>query len=343
MSFQSKQKLLVAFSFLLGLAIFIWLGKMIGWEEIGDAFAAFTGWQGLAIVVLSFLIAIIGNWRWREILKDAKTEVPFWDLFKIYLGGYSMMYLLPILVWGGEAFRVYGLTKEKKIPWQKTFSSVVIERVLEWTMNIFVIFLGIIFFVLYKYQAHLPPKEIILVFGVALLFFIFVISYFYVKALRRKSIVQGLVKKFGGREIGDSHSLMIVEGEIFNFFQLNNPSFLKGALLSLLRALAMQFRGWILIIFLGFNIGFWPSLSILGFTYTSSLIPIPATLGSHEVIQVFAFTALGMGASTATAFTMIIRAAEIIVSTLGLVFIIRTGFNLVGGKFLNYNEDKQNS
>ncbi len=340
MSFQSKQKILVIFSFLLGLAIFLWLGKMIGWREIGESFSVFTGWQGLVIVALSFLIAAIGNWRWREILRDAKTEVPFWDLFKVYLGGYSMMYLLPILVWGGEAFRVYGLTKEKKIPWQKTFASVVIERVLEWTMNIFIIFLGIIFFVLYKYETHLPSKEIILIFGAALVFFISIISYFYVKALGKKSIVRGLVRKFGGRELDDNHSLMVVENEIFNFFQLDNPSFLKGVFLSLLRALAMQLRGWILIIFLGFSIGFWSSLSILGFTYTSSLIPIPAALGSHEVIQVFAFTALGMEASTATAFTMIIRTAEIIVSTLGILFIIRTGFNLVGSKFLNYDEDK---
>ena len=116
MSFQNKQKLLLISSFLLGLAIFVWLGKIIGWEEIGDAFAVFKGWQGLVIIAFSFLIALIGNWRWKEILKVSNIEVSFIQLFKIYLGGYAMMYLFPILLWGGEAFRVYGLMKRRSFP-----------------------------------------------------------------------------------------------------------------------------------------------------------------------------------------------------------------------------------
>jgi len=122
MSFKTKQALLLIFSFLLGLAIFVWLGGVIGWKEVLNIFSAFTGWQGLVIIGLSFLIAVIGNWRWKEILKESQIEVPFYQLFKIYLGGYAMMYLFPILLWGGEAFRVYGLGKEKNLSWKKTFS-----------------------------------------------------------------------------------------------------------------------------------------------------------------------------------------------------------------------------
>ena len=340
MTLKVKQQLLVIFSFILGLAIFLWLGKIIGWEEIGDAFSNFNAWQGLAIIVLTFLITFIGNLRWKEILSDAKIEVSFWDLFKIYLGGYAMMYLLPILVWGGEAFRIYGLAKEKKVPWQKTFSSVVIERILEWTVNIIVIVLGTISFILYRYKTRIPSVEMTTIFGLAFIFFVFIIGYFYVKALGKKSIIRGILKRFFKKEVGDNHSLIIAENEIFNFFQLNNVSFGKGFILSLLRALAMQLRAWLLIMFLGASIGFWPSLSVLSFSYISSLIPIPASLGSHEAVQIFAFAAMGLQASMATAFTMIIRAAEIVVSTLGLVFIVRTGFSLVGSKFISYDKNQ---
>ena len=336
MSFSMKQKLLVGFSLILGVAIFIQLGRVIGWSEIGKAFAVFTGWQGLVIVALSFLVAIIGNWRWKEILKDSGIDVPFITLFKVYLGGYSMMYLIPIIIWGGEAFRVYGLTKEKDVSWKKVFASVIIERILEWTINIVVIFLGLAFFL---YNVYLPPKELIMIFGASLIFFVSIISYFYIKALGKKSIVRQIVKRFWKRDVRDDNSFITVENEVFEYFKWGK-GFNKGVVLSLLRAFVMQIRVWILIIFLGNMIGFWPSVSILGFTYLSSMIPIPTSLGSHEAIQFFAFTSLGLVASMATAFTMILRASEIIVSTVGMAFLLRTGFKLAETKIINYDKNK---
>jgi uncharacterized membrane protein YbhN (UPF0104 family) len=55
------------------------------------------------------------------------------------------------------------------------------------------------------------------------------------------------------------------------------------------------------------------------------MIPIPTSLGSHEAIQTFAFNALGLGASSATAFTMIIRAAELLLALVGIIFFFRLG------------------
>jgi len=338
MDFQFRQKILLLFSFLLGLIIFIWLGKIIGWEEIVASLSIFTGWQGLIILLLSFLVAIIGNWRWKEILKDSGENVDFWNLFKIYLGGYAMMYLFPILVWGGEGFRVYGLTKKNKISWKKTFASVFIERILEWTANIFIIFIGLFFFL---YNVYLPPKEIIFIFGIFLILFVSVITYFYVKALGKKSIVGQIFRNILKREISDDSSLLSVETEIFKYFQIKNKSFLKGVSISLLRAFVMQLRVWVLIIFIGgVVIDFFPSLSILGFTYLSSMIPIPAALGSHEAIQYFAFKSLGLSVSMATVFTMIIRAAEIVVSSFGMIFLIKAGFKLLGKKILKNGKSK---
>ena len=91
----------------------------------------------------------------------------------------------------------------------------------------------------------------------------------------------------------------------------------------------MYIRAWFLIIFLGKSIGALPVLSILGFSYLAVMIPIPTALGTHEAIQTFAFNSLGLGAHTATAFTMIIRGAELMVSLAGLVVLFRLGIVLV--------------
>ena len=87
----------------------------------------------------------------------------------------------------------------------------------------------------------------------------------------------------------------------------------------------MFLRTWVLVIFLGKNIGLLSTLSILGFTYLAAMIPIPAALGSHEAIQTFSFSSLGLNISLAAVFTMIIRAAELLFALAGLVIVLNTG------------------
>ena len=55
------------------------------------------------------------------------------------------------------------------------------------------------------------------------------------------------------------------------------------------------------------------------------MIPIPTALGSHEAIQTFAFKSLGLGISSAAAFTMIIRATEFLFALVGIIFLAQIG------------------
>jgi uncharacterized membrane protein YbhN (UPF0104 family) len=91
----------------------------------------------------------------------------------------------------------------------------------------------------------------------------------------------------------------------------------------------MYLRAWFLLIFLGKNINPLPALSVLGFSYLAAMIPLPTSLGSHEAIQIFAFTSLGLGAPAATAFTMIVRGAEMIFALAGVVIFLRLGMTLL--------------
>lgn len=330
MNFRQKNIFLVLISLLVGTGIFIWLGKVIGWDKIGHAFKVFEGWQGIVVVFLTFLILLIGNWRWYEILKDEKTPLPFWKLWQSYLGGYALMYVFPIIFLSGEIFRVFNIIKEHKISLSKSAASVIIERVLEWTINILVIFFALFFF---AFKLSFLPLQVLYIFGIALLFFVSLVVFFYSKALRQKGVVRGLVKRFTHKEISEGNSAIEIENEILKFFQ-GGQAFRRGLALSVLRAGVMLLRTWVLIIFLtNINVGLPAAASILGLTYFSSLIPIPTSLGSHEVIQAASFSSLGMEASAATAFTMIIRASEIILSLIGLAILLKKGFNIMDDKF----------
>ncbi len=321
-----KKIVLFLVSLLIGVGLFIWILKIVGWQEIKNAFLVFTGWQGLAIFGLTVLMMLIGNWKWKEILRGENIKISFRELFKPYLAGFAVMFLAPILLLAGEIFRGYVLKKSNFIPWSKTIASVFIDRIMEWTTNLVVIFFGVLFFLLI---IGLPSMKLVIIFGGVFLFFAGGISYFYFNTFRRKSMARFILKILGLKNFNQGSAILETEKEIFDFFKPKRKSMWRGFGLSFLRAAAMYLRAWLLILFLGKSISALPVLSILGFTYLAAMIPIPTALGSHEAIQIFAFNSLGLGLSTATAFTMIIRGAELIVALVGIVILFQLGIGII--------------
>ena len=321
-----KKFLFLLISLLIGVGLFIWIGKVVGWPEIKNSFLVFTGWQGLVILGLTVLTILIGNWKWKEILKGENVKISFRNLLNPYLAGFSVMFLAPILLFAGEIFRGYVLKKNNSVPWSKGMASVFIDRILEWTANLVVIFFGVLFFLLI---IGLPPLKLLIIFGGAFLFFAGGIGYFYLKTFKRESMARAILRTLGLARLNQANSILEVEKEIFNFFKPKKKLMWRGFGLSFLRAATMYLRTWLLILFLGKEISALPALSILGFTYLAAMIPIPTALGSHEAIQTFAFNSLGLGLSAATAFTMIIRGTELIIALFGIIILYRLGIGLI--------------
>lgn len=329
-----KKSFLFLISFLIGTGLFIWVIKFVGLKKIKDAFLVFTGWQGLIILILTLLILLIGTLKWRMILRAKGGNFPFLDLFKIYLASFSLMYFLPIIILGGEIFRGYILKKRKFLPLKKGISSSFIDRILDWTTSLIIIFFGASFFL---FKIGLPSKRVAIIFGLTFLFFLAAISFFYIKTFKRESIAK-LFLRFLGSKYLDKRPLA-TEEEIFSFFDLKKMIMWKGFFLAFLGSGFYLLRTWILVSFLGKNIGFLSSLSVLGFSSLARMVPIPANLGSHETIQIFVFRALGLGAGTATAFTMIIRGAELSLAFLGIFILFRLGFSLLKDNLLKNNKN----
>lgn len=332
-----KKILLFLTSLFIGAALFVLIGGVIGWQEIKDAFLVFTGWEGIIILILSLLIIMIGNWRWKEILRGQGVETSFFKLFRIHLAGFSIIFLAPTLIFAGEIFRSYTLRKEKGVSWPKVIASVFIDRFLEWTMNLIFIFLGLSFFLynLTGYEIGLIPRNLIIIStGIFLLISAFV-SFFYLKALRRESIAQLFFKVTSLKNSGSTTSVLAAEQEVFDFLKMKKSALKKALGLSFLASAVLLFRAWLLILFLGKNIAILPALSVLGFSYLAMTIPIPASLGSHEALQVIAFNSFGLGSSAATAFTVIIRGAEFLVALAGVIILLKLGVRFLNGFFFN--------
>lgn len=313
----------------LGLGILLFFGviKVVGFEETKQAFSGFAIWQGLVIVGLTLIIIVIETWRWQEILRAQNVEIRFGALWKIYLAARPVKYLAPMLLLGGEVLQGYFLRKNHQVPWAKGISSVTICRILSWTVNLVIIFIGL---PLFFFKIGLFPREIGMAAIGALFIFTCAVVFFYFRSFKKKSVIQLLLKRFSpnGRAYFIRNALSRVseiEHEMFDFFRPERLAMWKALALSFLRVVLMFLRLGLLVVFLQKSITFLPLFCLLNFSILAVMIPIPAHLGSYEAIQAFAFGALGLGAGAGAALAMIIRAAEIIIVLFGVVVLFQLG------------------
>jgi uncharacterized protein (TIRG00374 family) len=311
---------------LVGAGLFFWVIRAVGWQDVKTAFSRFTFWQALIIIGLTAIIALIDNWKWQVVLKSQRIVLSFKALWKIYLGSYVIRFFTPVAFIGGEVFRSYVLSKNHSVDWVKGVASVIIDRILTYTIYLLIIIWGICLLLL---RVGLLPRNIMFYLGGMLFLFGFVIIVFYFKIFKKQSIIKVFLKKLPLKGNGQRiDKALALEKEVFNFFKFKEKTMWQGMILSILRTLFMLLRTWFLVIFLNKAIGLASAVFLLSFTLLSAMIPIPANLGAHDVAQAFAFNALGLGAGTGAAFTMIIRGAEALIALLGFVFLFKLGLEL---------------
>ena len=325
--------------------------KIVKWGGVKEALNLFLSLKGLGILFFSLIAAWAGIMRWNFILKKLTGEKKFKNLWQVWFIGFLFTYLLtPMAILGGEPVRVYIVNKLYKIEMKKNISSMIIDRLFDWTVFLVFTISGLFVFLFY---GNFPDKNIeILVFSTVFALTAFLI-FFYLKSLKRESILEWFIKSFGGKpeKIRNSHNgNMVLEGEkeIINFMSIDNKLFWEGFIYSFLKFTAFFARSFLLIYFLGGGLNILKSFAINGINNLSWISPVPATLGGMEATGVLSFDVFGLKSSSGIAFALTSRAADIFLSLIGLVFLVKYTIKLtlirsLGGiisKKNNYGEIK---
>lgn len=320
-----KRIFLFFVSLFIGIGLLIWVVRFIGWQEIKSAFLIFTGWHGMIILLLTVFMLFLGMWKWKVILGSQGYHLFHRQLFSSYLAGFSLAYFFPMFIFGGEIFKGYILRENFSVPWKNGITSIIIDKILEVTSFLIIILAGLVFFL---FKIGLPPKNLGIILGGGLFLVSVGIGFFYFKIFKKESMVKLMAKIFNHKKLLDGEVLE-AEREIFIFFKSRGKALWQASILAFSRVAVTWLRCWILILFLGKSIGFFSALSVLGFYYFVFMIPIPMALGSHELIQTFSFSALGIGAGLAPAFAMIQRGAELILAFVGMIIFFKLGLGLL--------------
>lgn len=325
------------FSLIIGLALFGLATSKVGFKEIRGAFSSFPVSGLIAILILTVLIALVGTWRLKFILKSQGYNLSFLKLFEIWLAGFAISYLTPIAIFGGEVVMIYALRRFFPISWEKSSAAVFIHRVLDATVFFPFLILGVFTFSLLA--GSLPTAKVIIAGGVVAGIFIFLLIMFYIKSFRKESPLEWFLKLFGMNrkklEKKEGGRLILgAEKEIVSFFGVKKKEMWQGLGISLIKYLLILVRCWILIFFFQGSWDIFNTLSAYGFFNLATLVPVPAMLGSLEIAEGLVFSGLGLGANVGLAFSFVLRAMDILICLVGLILLVKFGMKLIKMKII---------
>lgn len=319
----------------LGLAVFLIIMQRVGLANIEQAFALFWGREGLLLIALSFVFVLLGILKWQIILKSYGFDFKFKQLMPLWLSCFSISYLTPFAVFGGEIFRIY-FTRDKfpQLPLKKNMASVACDKILDATVFFTFLIFGLLVFAFY---GRFPSSAV----GIGVLisagFFFGLLALFYFKRLKKQSALEWLAGIFGIKERlangKNGRNVLLAEKEVFQFFSLKSRAFWQAFLLTFLRYSVYLLKCFLLVFFLTNQFAFFRSAAVFGFATLATLTPLPATLGSLELGEGVAFRALGFNFNIGAVFSIVWRNADLIIVLFGLGFLLKISFDTLQKKF----------
>ncbi|MBM4177626.1 flippase-like domain-containing protein, partial [Candidatus Gribaldobacteria bacterium] len=323
-------------SFLVGLTVFFIILLKIGLAMVFRAVGLFFSLPGLFLLILTLFLLFISSLKWKIILQNQGESFSSKELFPFVLIGSAMSYLTPFAILGGEFFRVYFFKKKyQAIETEKAIASVACDRLLEITA--FFVFLIAGLFVFWLFGPVFTSVIGFVAMGFAGVF-LFLLLFFYFKNWQKKSALKWLVNTFGFKkrfaDLKNKQIALQAESYVFRFFSLKNKALFQAIGLTFLEYVGIFLRATLLVFFITGSFTFVKSLAIYGFANLASLTPMPATLGTLELSQGFAFSVLGFNFNQGAVFSLVWRAVNLAFSLIGILFLIKYTITLTQEKLL---------
>ena len=328
-----KKFLLFWVTLFIGIGLFVWVLENVGWQEVRKILFNFSGFNGLIVLFLTILIWLVGLWKWKFVLNSEGCNYPLVGLLQIAFASNAMTYLLtPTAILGGEGFRIYVLRKKFSAPWDKNLAAIIIEKLLSASIALIFLILGLFSFLFLNQNIS---RNLAIISAVIIGGLVVGLVTFYFKCFKKESIFK-LIYRFFGKKIKNGTITEGVEKEIYNFFEFNKKIMWQGMAIAFLRYFLIFVRCWILIFFLKKESSILIALAIMFFLYLAYSFPLPAGIGALDTAQAFAFGVFNFGPAAGVTFSFILRGAEIMISLVGIIFLIKLGIEIFSGNIKNF-------
>lgn len=324
---MKKKTAVIFFTLLLGAVIFAFVLDQIGIDDLAENFRVFAFFPFLAYMLVSFFMMALSAYRWKVVLSAHGYDVGFWNLFSYRLSGFSLSYITPGALIGGEALRAYLLRREN-VDITHGISSVIIDKFFDLVLAALLTSAGFIiiisFFSISDYY-----KAVFLLVTVA---WVVVLSFFIYGALTRKGFFKHIfkflrlhrVKKLSNIE----HKIEETESHISHFFIHHKKEFRRCAVISFVLWLMMFVEYKIATTVFGYDAGLMAVFLIICMVGFSYIFPVPGALGVLEATQASMHLFIGLKAAQGIALSFLIRARDLFWVVIGVFSLYHHGINI---------------
>ncbi len=312
-----KRVIIFLVTLAIGLAAFSLMGGETHWSVVWSSLAKMRWWQGLVLFLLLLLSLMLTSLSWQVILEEEGKKVHSSSLLEILIIGFSLSYLTPLSLVGGEALKAYFVHEKLKINWKKGIVSIVLQEIINFLVLVLIMIAGLAVF--FSFGGRVSKK---LGFLSITILFLFLLFFFLLllKSNQHKSLIKGLVRSVGLGQILETkrmQTLLSYEEETFKFFNNRRRDFWKVIWLSFFAYVVIFVQSFLLIYFLTNRWSPTAGLVAHVFSGISSFMLLPASLGSLEMLEGIAFQALGLSLTTALTFSLVWRGLRLIMCGVG--------------------------
>jgi uncharacterized protein (TIRG00374 family) len=140
-----KKKIFKILRFLLFLALALVLLYLafrgVDTGELRNSFANARYGYVLLYLLIGLISILSRSWRWVLMIEPLQYKVSFWNSFYAVNTGYLANFAFPRL---GEIIRCGSMSKAEKVPVDKLFGTVILERVIDMVILVFLLFILLI-------------------------------------------------------------------------------------------------------------------------------------------------------------------------------------------------------
>lgn len=272
------------------------------------------------------------------------AKIDLKSLANIKLIGYSANYIAPSGIFagfiGGDAIMALILKKKNGLEFKRGFSAGLAAKVIEFSIFLLFIYLGLILGFRYFY---LPPEIWFFLFlsgifvGVVTLFFLInpiIDNRFFTKILTylsRFKILNKLLNKI-------LQHINEFEKELHLFYLKGVKYLFLSIFLSLLESFILIFQIWLIVHYLGIDMGFSKTLLVFSVSMLVFALPLaPGSAGTYELSQVGLFDILGLGSDLGLTFSLIMRAVNLTMVAISFFLVPHYGIH-----FFKKNTEESN-
>lgn len=287
--------------------------------DIWETLKKLQVWQVFILFAINTLIYILMTMRWWLIIRAENKKVLFFPLLAVRVSAFGVSYFTFGPQIGGESLQILYLKHKYNLTYTHATSTVVMDKLLEFLANFILLSFGLASIFQSGIMSKTSSNSYLSLIGLALFLLWTPIHILFL--YRGIYPITIFMRKFSNNKV--ARFISASERLAGAFCRRHLSSLLSAIFVSILTAISMVGEFFCITTFLGIHLSFWQIIAAWTSSWLAFLIPVPGGLGALEASLVFALGAFGISSASAIGVTLLIRARDLLIGGMGLLFASR--------------------